>query len=1064
MKRKLLKQILNRIFILLLVFYLPILMENIHAQTIEQNKVDKGAGKTRITGVVLDESNQPVIGANVIIEGTTEGAITDINGKFILNALLNSKIKVSYIGYESTIVKLDKSYISIFLTPSQKSLNEVVVVGYGQQKKASIVGAISTTSSKELQRSGGVTNLAQALTGKLTGLTTIQVNSQPGKDDPKMFIRGQGTWNGGEPYILVDGVERRMQDLDMSEVDNISVLKDASATSVYGVKGANGVILVTTKRGNVGKPVISVSANSTIKSPSKLVNKLDSYDMFHSKDAAIAREVVLNPNSWLDYVPFSVIDRYRNQQNLKYPEAYPNVDWTKETIKDYVTDNRVNLNIGGGTEFLKYFSSMAFINQGDLLKTVDNNKGYNGGLGYNRFNFRTNLDFSLTKTTFLKVNIAGNMGNLKETYSSDAVFGDYTLTNGIYGLPPNAFLPRYSDGRWGRSLNAADQMNNPVMAISNSGIRNTRKTDITADLTLTQKLDFVTKGLSITANLSYDNHFETVGGLWDNSSSINTSNATEWIDPKIEDALPGEDLTKYYAINPVLGKNQFDWYVNPWYLIDEDPTASLNSLKRRLYYKAQLNYARVFGKNDVTATGVFTREEYATGSEFLHYREDWVFRATYNYDNKYLTEINGAYNGSEKFGANYRFAFFPSAAIGWNIANEKLMKNITWLDKLKLRYSVGLIGDDGGISQRWLYETQWTYGGNSKLMDYATNNAPFSPYTWYREAIVGNPDIHWEKANKNDIGLEMALFKNMLSANFDYFKEDRTDILLTTRTLPAYYGATPPVGNVGRVKKNGYEIELKFNIDLGKAHLWANASMTHAVDKIIYKEEPQLKDAYLKQAGFQIDQTKSVITDNMYINWDQIYTSVPVNANDQNKLPGYYNLIDYNADGVIDPTKDIAPYGYSNRPQNNYNLTLGLDYKGFSLMLQFYGVNNVTRQFSFANWTNTLDVAWPVYNNYWSVDNPTGSAYLPRWKTTSTPDGNFSYYDGSYVRLKTAEVAYSFSGKLLKEIGVSGMKLYANGNNLFFWSKMPDDREQSGDLGTRYPSTRNINMGIDINF
>ena len=1008
------------------------------------------ATSQRVSGVVTDQSGVGIIGATVLVQGTSNGTVTDLNGKFSLsNVRENATLLISYIGMLSQEIKVDKrSVYNIVLADQAIALNEVVAVGYGVQKKASLVGAIASTSSKELQRVGGVSNLGSALTGLLPGLTTIQSTGQPGDDDPIIFIRGQGTWNGGEPYILVDGVERSMKDIDVNEVESISILKDASATAVYGVKGANGVILITTKRGAIGKPVLSVSATTTSKFVSKVLSKLDAYDTYLIKNAAIEREVAINEASWGDYTPLPIVQRYRNQQNLRYPEAYPNVDWLEETIKDYTFDTRANINVSGGTEFAKYFSSLAYNNQSDIFKIMDNGRGYKPGMGFDKFNFRTNLDLNLTKTTLLKFNLAGIYSRKR---SPQADLG-YTLL-AYYQLPPNAFLPRYEDGRWGKSNNIDMRMANSAAMMANYGYSTTTSTNLTTDIGLSQKLDFITKGLSFNASLSFDNSFGSTSALVDNSSY-----PTKYIDPAIEDILEGEDPNKYITIGPISGSNQFTWVETPWGVNDESP----GSVARRLYYQAQLNYAREFGKHDVTATGVFTREQRATGNEFQRFREDWVARATYNYDNRYLAEFNGAYNGSEKFGPAYRFAFFPSGAVGWTVSNENFMKEITWLDRLKLRYSYGLIGDDSGLSQRWLYETQWKYGGK---MPFSAVGAGRSPYTIYRESVLGNPDIHWEKARKSNLGLDLTVFKNFLSANVEYFTEDRTDILLlgSQRILPPYFGSDAPTANVGRVKKNGYEVELRFNKQLGAWHFWLNTSITHAVDKIIDKEEPQLLDSHLKDEGYQIAQNRSVISFGYLNTWDDIYASTALSSNDGQRLPGDYGLLDFNGDGVLDGTKDAAPYGYSTRPQNNYNMSLGADYKGFSGMLQFYGVNNVTRNIMISNFVSNLDVAYDHTLDYWSKENPNASSFLPRWKTSAST-AQYYLYDGSYLRLKTAELAYTFSGNNLKKLGLSSLKIFLNGNDLIFWSKLPDDREYGTEKYGGYPNTYRVNLGFDLKF
>jgi len=1017
--------------------------------------------KKELYGTVKDNKGLPLPGVSVVIKGTTIGINTDIDGNFRLSVPLDAKIIVfSFIGMKSQEFPIaGKTTFNVILEEAVVGLDEVVAVGYGVQKKASVVGAITTTTSKELERTGGVTNLAQALTGNLPGLMTIQTSGKPGNDDPIIYIRGQSTWNGGQPYILVDGVERRMNDLDISEVDNISILKDASATAVYGVKGANGVILITTKRGSKGKPTLSISANSTLRMPTSMVSKekLDSYNTLLIKNEAIEHEVAINEAEWRDYTPLTIVDRYRNQQNLKYPEAYPNIDWQKTMFKKTAMNHRVNLNVAGGTDFVKYFTSLAYMHEADLLKSWDNGKGYKPGLGYDRFNFRTNLDLNLTRTTLLKFNLAGVYGITKDTYNIDINTASQLLV-ASNALPPNAFMPRYSDGRWGYSPSGEGRYLNSATKVANSGIRQIRKTDLTSDLTLTQKLDFITNGLSISGSVSFDNHFESSGGIYESQNNINA--LVKWIDPAIEDMPVGGNPNDYITLGPTsIGTNQFNFVLKPWTRFMENAATSVSTLRRRLYYKGQMDYARTFGKHNVTGTGVFTREQLATGSEFQRYREDWIFRATYNYDNRYFAEFNGAYNGSEKFGPGYRFAFFPSVAAGWTISNEKIMKGINWLNNLKLRYSYGLIGDDGGISQRWLYSTQWSYANHMPLGQYALTQ---SPYTWYSESMIGNPEIHWEKALKSNLGLEVSVLKNMFSANVDYFTEDRTDILLvgSSRILPAYFGGIPTTGNVGRVKKNGYEVELRFNKNLQNWHLWANTSVTHAIDKILYKEEPMLKDPHLLAQGFQINQTKSLISGGFINTWDQMYASVQYSNSDNQKLPGSYFIIDFDGNGVLD-VYDNAPYGYSTRQQNTFNATLGIDYKGFSCMAQFYGVNNVTSYVTFENFVTNIDLAYAHALDHWSKDNPNASSFLPTWKNYGLYTGNYFQFDGSYLRLKTAEIAYTFSGARLKHAGMSSLKLYLNGGNLIFWSKLPYDREQES--GT-YPTSKNINLGVDIKF
>lgn len=1031
-----------------------------------------------LSGSVRNSSGEPIPGVIVMVKGTTSGTITDSNGNFSLkNVSSGTTLVFSFIGMKTQEIKVSgKTTIDLTMDEESTSLEGVVVVGYGTQKKESIVGSIVQTSNEQLKRSGNVTDLKQALTGQLPGVTTVVSSGEPGgtgtgQSATSIFIRGRNTWNGGQPLILVDGVERNMDNLDVSEVESISVLKDASATAVFGVKGANGVILVTTKRGTVSKPKLSFSYNATALSISKLPQKLDSYNTLLLKNEMIERETVLNEQSWADYTPLEIIERYKLPQSAEYAMIYPNVDWVDAMFKDFSMSHRAALNVQGGTNFVSYFGSVTYLHEGDMFKDYENNKGYTPNYNFDRFNFRSNLDFKLTSTTNLKVNLSGFFSQKNTARSWNTI-----NTNGLnpkawsaaYGMPPDAYLPQYDDGRWGASFKIpAEQFPNPVAYISNTGIITYRTTELDADFALEQKLDFITKGLSAKASIFYDNRIQTQGALLDDTSVSPdpTSNTPQKVVDSDKYTGPDQDPGEYIQDLPTAGSNQFDWAVREWTL--EQENSSLSSVMRRTMYQFQLNYARQFGLHNVGAMALVKREEYAEGSMFKRYREDWVSRFTYDYDTKYLLELNGAYNGSEKFGPGYRFDFFPSAAVGWYVSNEEFFK-LDWVNKLKIRYSIGMVGDDNG-GGRWLYDSQYSYGGSAQMN---ANPLGASPYTWYSESVVGNPDIHWEKAKKSNYGLELGFLDNVISVNYDYFTEYRTDILLagTSRTsVPPYFGAAAPTANVGEVKSNGHEIELKFDkrTNFG-LHYWANASFTHTKNEIRKTDNPALLASYLKSIGYSIGQSRTLVRADFYNNWDEIYASVPMETNDLQKLPGYYNLLDFNVDGVIKESDDKVPYGYSDVPENTYNLSLGAEYKGFSVMAQFYGVNNVSRYIPLQNFLSYQDVLFNHTLDYWSKDNPDASSFLPRWKTNGQNIGDYFLYDGSYIRLKTAEVAYTFQDKLIKKMGLSSLRVFLNGNNLLFWSKLPDDREAAWSGGSSYegtyPTPRRFNLGIDLTF
>lgn len=1010
-----------------------------------------------IKGVVIDENSEPITGATITVKGNNSiGTITNIDGEFALKiSNPNSILVVSFIGMVSQEIKTNgTNRLKITLRDDAQQLDEVVVVGYGQQKKVSVVGAITQTSGKVLERAGGVSDIGAALTGNLPGVITTASTGMPGEEEPKIVIRGVSSWNNSDPLVLVDGIERPMNSVDISSVQSISVLKDASATAVYGVKGANGVILVTTKRGNEGKAKIDIGVNMTTKMASKLPGKYDAYDALMLRNAAIENELSLTPESWNNILPVSEIEKYRNQSSLEDYERYPNVDWTDALFKGHAMSYNGNVNVSGGTKIVKYFAAIDYLHEGDLFKEWDNKRGYQAGYGYNRINVRSNLDFNLTKTTILRTNISGSHGVRKTPWNiSDDSYGATQLWQAAYSTPSDAFLPVYSDGSWGYYPNDTQGAPNSVVNLALSGVEKKTTTRINTDFTLEQDLSFILKGLNARATISWDNSFlETGRGIND----LYNDTQYKWIDPQTGEVFYKQAFDGY---------NKFDFQENIAWSTQGGSVANWMTT-RNLFYQAQLNWAGVFGKNTIAAMGVFNRNERATGNMFPNYREDWAFRVTYDYGNKYFFEYNGAYNGSEKFSKKHRFAFFNSGAIGWMISEEKFFKPLrNVFDLLKVRASYGEIGDDNVIG-RWLYETQWAYGSTA-LMGLNPMQNERSPYTWYRELIIGNPNVHWEKAIKTNLGIDYSFLNGIVAGSVEIFNDKRSDILVAgdKRSIPSYYGATAPVANLGRVRTKGYEIEVRLNYTFNKLRLWGNFNMTHAENKILNYDDANLLASYKKNAGYAIGQAHSYI-DHGYINsWDELYGSTQHNTMDNQKLPGTYNIVDFNGDGVID-TNDNAPYGFTGTPQNTYNGTLGFEWKGFSGFVQFYGVSNVNRYVSFNTFNGKLNIAYDE-GTYWSANRLNGDVPMPRWNSTpsSFSNGTRYMYDGSYIRLKNVELAYTFTNGWVKQIGLSNLRIFVNGNNLWMWSRMPDDRE-SNTAGTglasqgAYPTMKRVNFGL----
>ena len=1029
------------------------------------------AQKIHVKGNLVDGTGEPLIGATVKVKGNAGvGAVTDFDGNFKIDVPSeNSTLVFTYVGMKTKEVKVGKKREFKLILEDDNAIGEVVVVGYGQQKKASVVGAITQTTGKVLERAGGVSDIGSALTGNLPGVITSSSSGMPGDEDPKIVIRGVSSWNSSDPLVLVDGIERPMSSVDIHSVQSISVLKDASATAVYGVKGANGVILITTKRGTEGKAKISASASSAIKLVSKLPETYGSADALYYVNQAIKHELGLSPSSWGDIRSTDFINNYNApagsidpETGLLMSERYPDVDWQKELFKDYAMSYNANVNIAGGTKAVKYYSAIDYQHEGDLFREWKNNRGYTSGYGFNRINVRSNLDFQLTKTTTLKANLAGSHGIRKSPYGLEkGSWAETQLWQAAYSAPHDTFLPQYSDGAWGYFPKDEQGSPNSVTNLALHGEQSTTTTRINTDFTLEQDLSFITKGLKASALVSWDNVFvEASRGIND----LDHAAQYKYVDP-----ITGEVT---YKQKPG-GKNNFDFVETIAWKTDAGALNN-NLTQRNLFYQAQLYWGRKFGQHDVTAMGVFNRSERATGSQFTNYREDWAFRTTYNYADRYMLEYNGAYNGSEKFSKDNRFAFFNSGAIGWNVANEKWFKPVAetkvfgrnLVDILKLRYSYGEIGEDN-VWERWLYQTTWAYGGKTHLD--STNPGNESIYTWYKEAKVGNPDIHWEKAIKKNFGIDYAFLGGLVAGSLEFFSEKRSDIMIAgnSRSVPFYFGASAPYMNKGRTKTTGYELEVRLKYDFANGiHAYANMNMTHAKNVVTEHDDPVMLPSYQKNVGYSIGQAKSYLDNGTAQSWDDVIAMTPHNTNDNQKLPGQYIITDFNGDGVID-TNDSAPYGYTGTPQNTYNATIGIDYKGFSIYAQFYGVTNVSRYVAFNSLPKSFLHTVFKEGDYWSPSTPDG---IPSLRMNSTPsyyEGTRFLYDGSFCRLKNLEVAYTWNDGWIKSLGLSMLKVYVNGNNLFLWTDMPDDRE-SNFAGTglasqgAYPTMKRINFGFKL--
>lgn len=1046
-------------------------------------------GQALIKGKVIDEDGAPVQSATVIVEGTTTGTSTDEEGLFSIYARSGQKIIVQFIGYKSEIVEIadPENFINVILQSEAVEIEDLVVIGYGTQKKESVVGAIATAGQDDIKSQGNVSNLTDALTGIIPGVTVLSVSGMPGGDlesgtkiytPSEILIRGKTTWNSAAPLILVDGIERPMNDIDISEVESISVLKDASATAVFGVKGGNGVILITTKRGKEGKPKFNIEVEQSFETPSKMISAADIPTSAMARNYALERTRRFSNSVWNElHLSDEEIGYYRDGT---YPYAYQNIDWQDVLLKKFTKSNRINLTTSGGTKQIKYFASTSYNHVGDIMNSEDLGQGYLPSYSYDRFNVRSNFDFNITKTTKLQANFSGMHGirNTPPSGTREGLFAGISTQSG--DMP----ILVYEDGIYG-AQDGRFQAQNPYFKLNFMGSRTEPRTMVNMDYSLDQKLDIITEGLSLTGKLAYDNTFRNSGTSISDDGYITKTIYKEfylrggYYDYETKtymlDGVPAnmDDWTVYDIPGSTEG---FGWVKEPNRYGSE--SVSLGNAERSLYYELALRYNRSFNKHSLTGLAMFSRLQFERGSDWPNKREDWVGRLTYDYDTRYFLEVNGAYNGSEKFGPDYRFDFFPSIAGGWLLSNENFIKdNINWIDNLKVRYSYGLVGNDRvNTGSTWPYLTIWdTYSFGSHGDAYYGYPSPYEEYIRYNEGNPGNPSLRWEKATKQNLGFEFGAFHKKISLTLDLFNELRTDMLIGAserqNTVPPIYGKPAPPANIGEAKSHGAEFELTHrNVIQNKFNFWVSVNWSVARSEVIYKESTELTLPHQKPEGFPIDQTRTGVSTGFINSWDDLYCATgAASPSDYGKLlPGDLIMLDFNSDGNYQGSFDNVPFGYPTYPQNNYGISMGANYEGFELSVRFLGAYNTTRRVSPALfWNDNLFAPEAILTETWSPQynniDPTYPALAMNAKIY-TPEGEFNQYDGSYFRLQSIQLAYTLPKSWTSKIKMNHLQLYVNGRNLFLWTQMPNDGVGLVGDGKNYPTKKQINFGLNIQF
>ena len=1010
-----------------------------------------------------------MIGVNITVEGTSNGTISDVDGHFTLTATPDAVLKISYIGYREILLKVAdlKKDAIISLEEDSKQLEEVVVVGYGVQKKVTSVGSITQTGGNELMKGGSVNSVSEALQGKLNGVVAINSSGMPGDNEVKMYIRGKSTWDNTDPLVLVDGIERNMNDVDMNEIESISVLKDASATAVYGVRGGNGVILITTKRGTDTAPVINFSANYTFKSPTTSMKLADHVTAMQAYNMAMA-----NDASWDKLIPQSTIDAwsraYAEGNYGAYNDVFPYVNWWDELITGGFTQN-YNINIRGGTDYMKYFASAGYQGDGDIYD-LKKNDDFDPRHTYKRYNWRSNFDFNFTKSTKLSINIAGSMGYRNKSIDNDSPF-NRILTESTSDHPI-----MYSDGNWGD-----DEEKNPVANMNLGGAKLRKTFQGWYDASLEQKLDFITKGLKVAAKVSYSSSSTTNTDVYRGGGSA-------------DQAL--KSIVRYHRVydyaNPVVNTDGTITY--PMIEDKRLPTSEsvplppgvtmwdgLDAYTRRFYYEFSVAYNRSFNDHNVSALALVNRkiydERYTENNtqymRFPNYNEDWVGRVTYNWKERYLTEMNISYTGSEKFARGERFGLFPSFSLGWRLSEEPFIKKSIGkvLTNAKFRYSWGKVGSDAG-AKRWNYIQQFTSDGNITLGTDASGQI-WGPL--YHEGDVANLNSTWEKSTKQNLGIEIGLW-NKLDITLDLFDEKRKDILMEPQTTSFITGAKFNALNIGSTKNHGLELELHYNDKIGSDFRYhVGFTLASSENRVVFRDDPVNGPDHLKEAGKPIGHQNRYLAVGNYETIDDVFNNAQTGSINSvapgQVVPGDFIYIDFDSNGILNGQDKVA-VDELNYPLHTYGLNLGFDWKGLSFSAMFYaptGVYKLVNSVYSASFKSGKINAQPDVMNAWTPETAnTSGVRAPALHLTN--DGAFNgtestyrYQNFSYLRLKTMELGYNLPKKWLKTVGLKSLQVYVTGNNLLTWWGGDDRIDPEGEQA-KYPILRSFTSGVRVSF
>ena len=1020
--------------------------------------------KRKISGRVTDIKGEPLIGVNVTVDGDANGSITNMDGLYEIFVTKKSVVlKFTYIGFKTSEIRTNAStnIYDVTLEEQVNELEETVIVGYGTQRKISNIGAQSSMKMEDIKTPSA--SLTTTLAGRLAGVVAVQRTGEPGKDAADIWIRGISTPNTSSPLVLVDGVERSFNDIDPEDIESLTTLKDASATAVYGVRGANGVILIKTKPGKVGKPTVSADYYESFTRFTKMVDLADGITYMNA-----ANEAMRNDGIATKYTE----DQIRNTIAGKDPYLYPNVDWLKEIFNDWGHNRRVNVNVRGGSEKVAYYASVSYFNETGMTVTDKNINTYDSKMKYSRYNFTTNLNIDVTPTTKVEIGAQGYLGegNYPAISSADLYNAAMSISPVEY---PKMFFVNGEAYVPGTSTN--NNFNNPYSQATRRGYDNLTKNQIYSNLRVTQNLDMLTKGLKLTAMYAFDVYNEI------HVHQDRAESTYNFLDTSVPYDMNGQPiLQRIYEGSNVLSYKQE------------------TSGNKKTYLEASLNYDRTFNDDHrVSALFLFNQQSkllYPKGTleDAIPYRMMGIAgRATYSWKDRYFAEFNIGYNGAENFSPKHRFGTFPAFGVGWVVSNEKFWQPLSKaVSFLKIRYTDGKVGNSEVSDRRFMYLDQMKENGDYGYK-FGPNGTKWAGYETVNMAV----DLIWEESRKQDLGIDLKLFNDDLSIVFDLFKERRENILLKREhSMPSFlgYNTSAPYGNIGIIENKGFDGTIEYNKRINKDWVIAlRGNVTFNKDKWIQGELPEQKYEWMNQYGRNINGAKGYVAEGLFTQaeiddmarWESLsaankaITPKPFASQFGTVKAGDIKYKDLNNDGQID-AYDQTYISRGDVPTTVYGFGFTIGWKDLSVGMMFQGVAGAERVLngSSVNPFNGGGGSGNLYSNIgdrWTEDNPDQNAFYPRLSYGSETTSNINNFQKStwwvrnmnFLRLKTLQISYNLPKPWVNKVHLKNAAVYVMGTNLFTLSRFKLwDPELNTDNGASYPNTTSYSVGINFTF